>query len=108
MNEQQARQVLLLQAFESMPDGDPQWTADDRRWATRAAQHQGVEGGSVGGIDDSLAQNVHARHAYEVGDLVWDRLFADVVEVQPDGARIFDLSRFHETVARSERAPLAK
>ena len=38
MNEQQARQVLLLQAFESMPDGHPQWTADDRRWATRAAQ----------------------------------------------------------------------
>lgn len=38
MNEQQARQVLLLQAFESVPDGHPQWTVDDRRWATRAAQ----------------------------------------------------------------------
>lgn len=52
------------------------------------------------GIDDSLAQHVHARHAYEVEDLVWDRLFADVVEIRPDGQRIFDLTRFHDTIPR--------
>jgi hypothetical protein len=37
MNESQAREVLLLQAFESVPDDHPQWTVDDRRWASRAA-----------------------------------------------------------------------
>ena len=37
MNESEARAVTLVQAFESAPDG-PLWTADDRRWATRAAQ----------------------------------------------------------------------
>lgn len=37
MNEDQARAVLLVQAFESAPEG-PLWTAEDRLWATRAAQ----------------------------------------------------------------------
>ena len=36
MTEDQARQVLLLQALESAA-GVPQWQPDDRRWATRQA-----------------------------------------------------------------------
>ncbi|MEP7280762.1 MAG: DUF2868 domain-containing protein [Rubrivivax sp.] len=43
MNEQQARAVTLVQAFEAAPEG-PLWTVDDRRWATRAAQQSLPEG----------------------------------------------------------------
>jgi hypothetical protein len=46
MTEQEARQVLLLQAHESpdpaaawagLPPGSPEWSAEDRSWATRQA-----------------------------------------------------------------------
>lgn len=37
IDEAAARRVLLLQAFETAPEG-PLWTAEDRGWATRAAQ----------------------------------------------------------------------
>jgi len=37
MTENDARAVLLVRAFEEAGD-NPQWTADDRAWATRAAQ----------------------------------------------------------------------
>jgi hypothetical protein len=39
LSEAAARRVLLLQAFESNPaDDNPQWTFDDRVWATRVAR----------------------------------------------------------------------
>ena len=37
MDESTARQVLLIQAFETAGSDHPLWTADDRRWATRVA-----------------------------------------------------------------------
>lgn len=37
MDEPTARQVLLVQAFETASTDHPLWTADDRRWATRVA-----------------------------------------------------------------------
>jgi hypothetical protein len=37
MDEPTARQVLLIQAFETAGTDHPLWTAEDRRWATRVA-----------------------------------------------------------------------
>ncbi|WP_293997365.1 DUF2868 domain-containing protein [Sphaerotilus sp.] len=37
MDETTARQVLLIQAFETAGTDHPLWTAEDRRWATRVA-----------------------------------------------------------------------
>ncbi|MEY2873577.1 MAG: hypothetical protein RLZZ373_948 [Pseudomonadota bacterium] len=37
MDESTARQVLLIQAFETAGTDHPLWSADDRRWATRVA-----------------------------------------------------------------------
>ncbi|MEO7338503.1 MAG: DUF2868 domain-containing protein [Caldimonas sp.] len=37
MNEHSAREVLLLQAFESVQPASPHWGDDDRAWATRLA-----------------------------------------------------------------------
>jgi hypothetical protein len=37
MDEMTARQVLLVQAFETAGTDHPLWTAEDRRWATRVA-----------------------------------------------------------------------
>lgn len=44
MNETAAREVLLLQAFESVVPPSANWGADDRAWATRLAVQDGADG----------------------------------------------------------------
>ncbi|HZH06765.1 MAG TPA: hypothetical protein VEY69_08830, partial [Lautropia sp.] len=41
MNETDARNALLIRAFETAP-ASPQWDEDDRQWASRSAA--GIEG----------------------------------------------------------------
>lgn len=61
------------------------------------------------GIDDGFAQSVHARHAYGAEDLVWNARMADILEVRPDGTRIIDYRRFHDTEPLGPRpAPQAR
>lgn len=49
------------------------------------------------GIDDRLAATVHTRYSYDVGDLVFDRRFADIIGTDADGTRYLDFSRFDHT-----------
>ena len=55
LNEASAREVLLLQAVESVVPPGPSWTADDAAWATRVARDPGAgsatrpAAGSTGG-----------------------------------------------------------
>jgi inward rectifier potassium channel len=49
------------------------------------------------GTDDTLADIVYVRHAYTPDDIVWNRRFVDVLSVSPQGRRVVDLTRFHDT-----------
>jgi inward rectifier potassium channel len=49
------------------------------------------------GTDDTLADVVYVRHAYTPDDIVWNRRFVDVLSVTPQGRRVVDLTRFHDT-----------
>lgn len=42
MDETTAREVVLVQAFETAHPAPPSWSEDDRAWATRAALHDGA------------------------------------------------------------------
>ncbi|MCB9569786.1 MAG: ATP-sensitive inward rectifier potassium channel 10 [Myxococcales bacterium] len=54
---------------------------------------------SLVGLDESLAQTVHAHHAYDAGDLVWGMRFADILKVHREGeVGEVDLGRFHDVV----------
>jgi inward rectifier potassium channel len=48
------------------------------------------------GVDETLAQTIHARARYTIDDIVENARFADVLRVRPDGTRIIDYDRFHE------------
>jgi inward rectifier potassium channel len=50
------------------------------------------------GLDETLSQTVHARHAWNAEDIVFDRRFVDVITEHPDGSRTLDLAKFHETI----------
>jgi inward rectifier potassium channel len=51
---------------------------------------------SLTGIDEGLAQTVHARHGYAAERLVWNARLADILFTDPDGSRVIDFRRFHE------------
>ncbi len=52
----------------------------------------------LSGVDDRYAQRIHARHSYSADEIRWDKRFADVLSIQPDGRRLVDYSRFHDVV----------
>ena len=51
------------------------------------------------GIDETLAQAIHARTSYAAQDILFERRFADILGVTPDGRRAIDFTRFHDTEA---------
>ncbi len=51
---------------------------------------------AMSGMDDVFNQRIYARHAYLPEEVLWDKRFADVLSVHPDGRRIVDYGLFHE------------
>lgn len=51
---------------------------------------------SLIGLDETFAQTVHARHAYNPEDLLWDMQFEDVFLEKENGQRYLDYRRFHQ------------
>ncbi len=49
----------------------------------------------LSGVDDTFAQRVHARHSYLPGEIAFDKRFADLLSVSPDGRRVVDYAQFH-------------
>ncbi len=52
---------------------------------------------SLTGIDEGLAQTIHARHAYHAEDLRWNARFADILTAGRDRSTV-DYRRFHDVV----------
>ena len=48
------------------------------------------------GVDETVGQNIHARHRYELDDIVWGARFRDLVTDLEDGSRLLDYRVFHE------------
>ena len=53
---------------------------------------------SLTGIDETLAQTVHARRAYALEDIAWGTRFKDVISGTAGGARVIDYRWFHDVV----------
>jgi len=51
---------------------------------------------SITGLDETFSQTVHARHTYELDEIVWGARFADVLVLHPDGSRSIDYTRFDD------------
>jgi inward rectifier potassium channel len=51
---------------------------------------------SMTGLDETLSQSVHARHAWTPEQILWDHHFVDVLVSLPDGRRAIDYRRFHD------------
>ena len=51
---------------------------------------------SMTGLDETLSQSVHARHAWTPDQVLWGHRFADVLVSRPDGRRAIDYRKFHD------------
>lgn len=51
----------------------------------------------LGGMDETIADRIYARHSYLPEEILWHHRFVDVISVTPAGQRLVDLDRFHDT-----------
>lgn len=51
---------------------------------------------SLSGIDETVAQAIHARYTYGAKEILWSRRFVDIVHNTPEGHRYVDYTHFHE------------
>ncbi|MBD2725851.1 ATP-sensitive inward rectifier potassium channel 10 [Nostoc sp. FACHB-892] len=57
---------------------------------------------SLSGIDETVAQVVHARHSYAANEILWNNQFVDIIHHTPDGHRYIDYNRFHDVLPLDE------
>jgi inward rectifier potassium channel len=50
------------------------------------------------GFDETIMQTIHARRTYSLDDIIAGARFADIIQVQEDGTRELDYTKFHEVV----------
>lgn len=51
----------------------------------------------LSGTDETLADVIYARHSFLPEDIRWNQRFVDVLSVLPNGRRVVDLHKFHDT-----------
>ncbi len=51
---------------------------------------------SITGLDETVSQTIHARHTYNLDEIIWGARFADVLILHPDGSRSVDYTRFDD------------
>ena len=57
---------------------------------------------NVGGLDDSSAQQLYARHVYSWRDIRWNHRYKDITSVSPQGRFLLDYTKFNDVVAEEE------
>ncbi len=50
------------------------------------------------GLDETVAQTIHARHSFVSGEILRNMRFVDILSRTPDGRRSIDFSRFHDVM----------
>jgi inward rectifier potassium channel len=87
--------MLTFTAMHRLDESSPLASEESRKRLTDAGVDLVV---AFTGLDETLGQQIHARMAYAMSDIVWGARFADVVSSRPDGTREVDYTRFHDLV----------
>ena len=59
------------------------------------------------GLDETLAQTIHARHTFTAENIYWDHRFSDILLTGPHGRRVINFNHFHDIhpVSRPRQLP---
>ncbi len=86
--------ALTFTVMHEIDKDSPLWGASA---ASLAAQNTELVV-TASGIDETIAQRVHARTSYLPDEILWDHRFVDVIGWTDDGRRVIDYRGFHDTV----------
>jgi inward rectifier potassium channel len=50
----------------------------------------------IGGVDETVAYSITARHSYAADEILFDHRFEDIIHRESNGHGYFDYSRFHD------------
>ncbi len=50
----------------------------------------------ISGTDETYGEKIYARHSYIPHNIHWNKHFADILSIGPDGRRVLDLGKFHD------------
>lgn len=56
---------------------------------------------SLTGLDETVSQVIHARHAYAAQDILWNWRFVDILGQTASGDRFIDFTHFHDALPLS-------
>jgi inward rectifier potassium channel len=59
------------------------------------------------GMDETIGQQIQARHRYGLDEIVYNARFVDVLTIEPDGTRIIDYALFHDIEVLGQPEELA-
>ncbi|NJM96716.1 MAG: ATP-sensitive inward rectifier potassium channel 10 [Phormidesmis sp. RL_2_1] len=59
------------------------------------------------GLDETLAQTIHARHTFYAKDIRWNHRFADILLTGSHGKRVIDFNQFHLIEPIGQPLPVA-
>ena len=57
---------------------------------------------ALSGLDETVAQVLHARHTYAAQDILWNHRLVDIFHDTPEGHRYIDYNDFHDAVPIDE------
>ncbi|MGC2413334.1 MAG: ion channel, partial [Stellaceae bacterium] len=86
--------ALTFTVMHEIDKDSPLWGASA---ASLAAQNTELVV-TASGIDETIAQRVHARTSYLPHEILWDHRFVDVIGWTDDGRRVINYRGFHDTV----------
>ena len=58
---------------------------------------------ALSGLDETVAQVLHARHTYAAQDILWNHRLVDIFHATADGHRYIDYNNFHDAVPIEEK-----
>jgi inward rectifier potassium channel len=50
----------------------------------------------IGGVDETVAYSITARHVYIAAEILFDYRFEDIIHNSESGDRFFDYGSFHQ------------
>ena len=93
LRDQTPRFTLSWTIMHQIDESSPLWGAT----AESLAQTKTMVIVSLSGIDETVAQPIHAPYSYAANDILWGHRFTEIFHQSPEGHHFIDFKHFHNT-----------
>ena len=93
LRNQTPRFTLSWTIMHQIDESSPLWGAT----AESLAQTKAMLVVSLSGIDETVAQPIHAPYSYAATDILWGHRFSEIIHQTPEGHHFIDFTHFNDT-----------